>query len=135
MKYLITIFLISICVTSFGQGKRLTDKQINESGAQKLLFLDDINKVKGLATKDIQDNIALLLLQSGDAPIVYLNDRSFEEKYNITYFESGCIGPTAKFAVEYNKYIFEYLDSKFGKGWRREIRKDVIGLKEFRQSQ
>ncbi len=134
MKNLIILFFISLCLDSYGQAKKLTDDQLNFSGANKLLLLDNINKVKAIATNDIKRDIPFLLLQSGEAPIGYPADSLFQSKYNINYFEFGCIGPTIGYAAEYNKYSFEYLDAKFGKKWRREIRKDVIGLKQYRKS-
>ena len=82
------------------------------------------------ALKDIQANKPTILLHSGDAPIVYTTDKNFERKYNVIFYDFGCVAADSQECIiAYNRAIFEYLDSTFGKKWRKEIRKDAIGLK------
>jgi hypothetical protein len=82
------------------------------------------------ASKDIQANKPSVLLQGGIAPIVYTTDKVFERKYNVVFYDFGCVAADSQECLlAYNKTIFEYLDRTFGKKWRKEIRKDAIGLK------
>ncbi len=134
MKYLIGAALIFFSLITFSQGRKLTDEQLNSSGAKKLMFVRNIQEVDALAKKDIYNNMILLLLQSGEAPVTYTTDDLFEEKFQAKYLESGCIGPTLRFAKEYNLLIFKYLSHKYGKKWMKDIRKDVPGLKEFKRN-
>ena len=53
----------------------------------------------------------------------------FEKKYGVKYEIYGCIAPDQDDCmISYNKVVFAYLDGKFGKAWRKEIRKDVVGF-------
>lgn len=70
-----------------------------------------------------------LLLSSGISPIVYSTDLRFENDFKIKYLESGCTGPKEEFAIEYNNTIFNYLTDKHGTKWKKDVRKDVSGLK------
>jgi hypothetical protein len=82
------------------------------------------------ALNDIKKGKANLLVQGGIAPIIYTTDKDFKAKYKIGYNVFGCIAPDMEEClIIYNQTIVEYLDQTFGKKWRRDIRKDVIGLK------
>ena len=130
MKTSILIFGLTInSLLTFGQSRHLTDEQINKSGAIQLVFADNLEQAANLADQDIAKGTPFLLLQSGISPVVYTTDKNFEDKYKVFYYESGCTGPTEKFAVEYNKTILKHLTDKYGKKWRKEIRKDVIGFR------
>src|SRR5688572_1195864 len=86
------------------------------------------NKEKAL--KDIESNKPTLILQGGIAPIVYSSDKNFENKYKVLFNDFGCVaGDRQECLIAYNRTIFEYLDKTYGKKWRKEIRKDVIGLR------
>lgn len=47
----------------------------------------------------------------------------------MTFISQGCVRFPEENETEYNFEIFKYLDEKYGTGWRKEIRADVIGLK------
>lgn len=82
------------------------------------------------ALRDIRKGRAALLVQGGFAPVFYASDQDFSEKYKIGYDVFGCVAPADEECLKlYNRAIFEYLDRSFGKAWRRDVRKDVIGLK------
>ena len=82
------------------------------------------------ALKDIQSKKPMILLQGGIAPVVYNTDNIFESKYQISFNDFGCVaGDRQECLIAYNKTIFDYLDKTYGKKWRREIRKDAIGLR------
>ena len=82
------------------------------------------------ALKDIQSKRPMVLLQSGIAPGVYSSDNKFEIKYQISFREFGCVvADRQECLIAYNRTIFDYLDKTYGKKWRREIRRDAIGLR------
>ncbi|MEI6823748.1 MAG: hypothetical protein WCL51_17595 [Bacteroidota bacterium] len=86
---------------------------------------------KEIAAIDIKIGKPKLLLAGGITPIIYNNQHKFEKKYHVKYYDYGdLINVPFESMEEYNNKIFEYLDSKYGKKWRLEIRKDVIGLKK-----
>jgi hypothetical protein len=82
------------------------------------------------ALNDIKQGKANLLVQGGFAPVIYTTDKDFKAKYKIGYDVFGCIAPDMdECLIIYNQTIAEYLDQGFGKKWRKDMRKDVIGLK------
>ncbi len=81
------------------------------------------------AQKDIKTGKPMLLLSGGIAPVATPNEDHFEKKYTVKYHDFGDIPQKVKCSIAYNKVVFEFLDKKFGKSWRRDARADVIGLK------
>jgi len=85
-----------------------------------------LNREKAL--KDIKNGEINILESSGIAPVIYKSDSKFAEKYNVKFIEYGCEPIATESLYEYNRTVFEYLDKKYGKKWRKEIRKNIIGL-------
>jgi hypothetical protein len=84
---------------------------------------------KQQAISDIKKGKANLIVIGGIAPIIYSTDKKFRRKYKVGYNIFGCIAPDMHDClVMYNRTIFEYLDKKYGKKWRKDVRKDVAGL-------
>ena len=92
-------------------------------------FLFDCEVNKNKAIYDIRYDKPKLFISGGIAPVVYSGQEKFEEKHGITYHDYGCISPEYNCMLEYNQTIFEYLDQAYGKSWRKEVRKDVVGMK------
>ncbi|TGE18919.1 FEKKY domain-containing protein [Hymenobacter elongatus] len=128
---LIGLFIIQTLFV-FGQAKVLTDDDYNKSGAIKLTFVTTKTEAIELAKNDIEKGTPFILLQSGIAPVVYATDSIFESKFKVYYYEQGCVGPNNELMKEYNYVIFNYLSETYGKKWRREIRKDAIGLRQWK---
>jgi hypothetical protein len=87
-----------------------------------------INREKAL--EDIKNGKINILISSGIAPVIYKSDEKFSKKYNVNFSEYGCEAIADESLYEYNRTVFEYLDKKYGKKWRRKIRKDITGLKK-----
>jgi hypothetical protein len=103
----------------------IVDKPIT---SLKLLAISECGVNQDIAQRDISNQKQRLLLAGGIAPVMYIHQDRFEKKYNVLYDDFGCLAPNHDCIVKYNKVIFKYLDSKYGKKWRKEVRKDVIGL-------
>jgi hypothetical protein len=143
MKY-ITILIIGLFAFSsyaqtnedtitFGRIGELTIAQIDNSGASKLMFISDNIKARELARVDIQNGMAFLLLAGGIAPTIIDTDPEFERKYKVYFYEFGCTGPDYELIIAYNQVVFEYLNKQYGKKWQKEVRNDVVGLKDWRK--
>jgi hypothetical protein len=91
-----------------------------------LISSDNINRKKAL--EDIANGNLKIFISSGIAPIVYKRDKKFQKRYNVEFIEFGCQGIAQECLYEYNRTIFEYLDTKYGTSWREKIRKDIVGL-------
>ncbi len=56
-------------------------------------------------------------------------DILFQQKYKVDFYSQGCVRYGLDDDEEgYNSVILDYLDSKYGKDWRYEIRNGAIGF-------
>ncbi len=82
------------------------------------------------ALKDIKANHLKLFLQSGDPPIAYTTDRKFSKKFKVEFYDFADLSVyPCDCIAEYNRAIFEFLDSKYGNKWRSNFRPGVLGYK------
>lgn len=138
LKFTLIFFCISLAIIGQDIHNQL-DSVILLSGAEsrtKMNFLseDACEKAGELAKEDIKNKKINLFLVGGIAPVVYTTDKEFEEKYKIVYVDYGCISPKLNCLINYNETVFNYLNQEYGKKWRKEIRKDVIGLKNWKRN-
>jgi hypothetical protein len=83
------------------------------------------------ALDDIAEKKPTILLQGGIVSVIKITDKDFEKKYKIPFRDLGCVIPDKiECLIAYNRTIFEYMDKTNGKEWRKEIRKDAIGLND-----
>lgn len=118
---------------AFGQNRKLTDEEINNSGPTKMTFIEKCDEVEKLFKADLKKGAIFLLLQGGIAPIVITTDIAFENKYQTYYYDFGCNGPNLDCLKKYNELAFTHLTELYGNKWKKEVRRDVIGLKKWKQ--
>ncbi|MFF5380428.1 hypothetical protein [Pedobacter suwonensis] len=80
------------------------------------------------ANADIKKGKPKFLIQGGIASIRIKGQELFEQKYGVVYQDLGCVGPSAIRIEDYNKVVASFMDKKYGKAWRKEVRKDVKGI-------
>ncbi|OYU97385.1 MAG: hypothetical protein CFE21_03585 [Bacteroidetes bacterium B1(2017)] len=80
------------------------------------------------ARKEIASGHAKLYLTADKSVLKQAGDDDFQTKYSIGYINLGSQCSSIKQATEYNKVVFRHLDKEYGKEWRKEARKDVLGL-------
>jgi hypothetical protein len=118
-------------------GVKLTFAQnANSSSSRPIgywVILDSINDCSTIAVQDIQERKAKLYIVGGVAPMIYDDQAQFEERFGIKYFDTGCDATFEECMAQYNLTIFAELDRKFGKSWRKEVRKDVLGFKKWKK--
>ena len=116
------LFFILISSFSFAQKRdSLNAKQVD---ADTLIYIGGFTKEK--AKTDIEKGLIQLFLQGGIISASTKDgDQAFCEKYNLVFKSRTCVDHP----LNYNLEMFNYLDEKYGIGWRKEIRQDVIGLK------
>lgn len=131
-RLLIGLFFIQTLFI-FGQSRILTSDDYNKSGAIKLTFVTTTTEAIESAKYDIEKGTSFIFLKSGIAPVVYPTDSVFENKFKVYYYEQGCVGPDNELMEEYNYVIFNFLADRYGKKWEREIRKDAIGLRQWKR--
>ena len=125
MKSELKILLVSLLFLS------LTSHAQTQTEDDRCDHLDS-NLSYQTALKDIASNKMKIFGQGGIDPVAYSKvDSIFEVKYKITYILFGCESPyKAAEMREYNEEIGKYLDKLNGKGWRKELHPDVLGLTE-----
>ncbi|GAB2551699.1 FEKKY domain-containing protein [Spirosoma aerophilum] len=81
------------------------------------------------AERDIADGKPKLLLQGGIVSVIRAGDAAIEKQFSIAYADFGCVRPAEDRCLRaYSEVVFAYLDKKYGKAWRTQVRKDVLFL-------
>jgi len=94
-----------------------------------ILATTDCEVNRAVAERDIRmRNIRLLLTTGFIPPAETPIDSNFEKRYKVEYYDYGYLSPAVECVIQYNRRIFEYLDSQYGREWRSQVRKDVRGL-------
>jgi hypothetical protein len=116
----------SITLTTHRASDTLLVNQLNLNNRVVRLFYN-----KSTALADIKAETIFLLLPGGLVGTkINATDTLFENKYKLKYISRGCIRFSSDNEREYNTTIFNYLDKKYGRTWRKEVRPDIIGLKQ-----
>lgn len=117
--------------SSFAVSSKLMNVSIALIPERNSDFIVDFNTYnRKRAVNDIEKkNIEILLPGGIVSSAIFPNDSNFEKKYNVKFASQGCTRNPGDNESEYNQEIFKFLDQKFGKEWRDEIRQDAIGLK------
>ncbi|WP_198989007.1 hypothetical protein [Hymenobacter sp. BT559] len=136
----IAAFPLLLSLSAFGQGNAsLTDVQPAQTGPAQMFFASMVagcGVADSLAKLDIKKQMPFLLLKGGIASVVHVpTDSLAEQKFQFHYYDFGCSGPDEACVLGYNQRIFEYLTSKYGKRWLKAVRRDVVGLKEWKRTQ
>ena len=84
-------------------------------------------------------------LRTTETPIIYVlggmasgitkEDVKFSEKYNIQYYNFGCLAPTNMEKYEkLNILVFEQLNKEFGINWQKEIKLGTMGFEKWKKT-
>ena len=76
------------------------------------------------------DSLKFLMIFNVFSKPLSNSDHRFEKQYNLEYYgyDDGCTGNVQECIDTYNYEVAKYLDSKFGKGWRKKVNKFVSGI-------
>lgn len=86
------------------------------------------NGSKEKAVLDIRKGKINFLVQGGIVSRYVKGQELFERKYQLKYLDFGCVIPKDLCLDVYNAEIAKYLDKKYGSSWRKEVRKDIMGI-------
>ena len=84
------------------------------------------------ARNHIDSNTIYLLFDDNCAGLINFEntqDSAFQKKYHVCFCLAPSFGNQENDFNAYNTTIFAYLDKKYRKKWRNEIRRGAIGLK------
>ena len=112
-------------VSAFGYGKQFFE--LKPKTEIEILTLEaECEYSREKAEQDWRNGTAKLLLVGSIAPIANMpSDEKFEMDFGIQYFDFGCSPPIEECLKSYNERIFELMDLKYGKKWRKKVRTDV----------
>lgn len=94
-----------------------------------IIFVSKCEIDAEIANLDLMNKTPRLLIFGGIAPTEVYGQEKFEKKFGVEYYSYGCIAPAYECVLEYNQVIFDFLTNKYGKKWKRGVRKDVVGIK------
>lgn len=137
MKSIVGFCLFLLPVVGFCQSPQRLNSVVYPGGGSLALIdvssKDDGAEAARLADHDIAAGYLFLILKSGISPVVYSGDSAFCKKFGVVYWEEGCTGPKYTCMEAYNKQVFEHLTALHQKTWRRTVRPDVVGYKQWRK--
>ena len=81
-----------------------------------------------LANTDLKNGTIKFLIRGGIVSTYVKGQEAFEKKYGIAYSGFGCVMPVNISINDYNKVVASFMDRKYGKDWRNEVRKDIQGI-------
>lgn len=89
-----------------------------------------LQQTKPNFAKDSINNTLHIFSMSGPDPVAFSKkDSLFEKKYCVKYVLFGCESDyDFEDMYEYNIKVERYLDRRFGKKWRLELRDDAVGI-------
>ncbi|RWX02531.1 FEKKY domain-containing protein [Flavobacterium cerinum] len=107
------LFVLVLSISSYAQEKNITPQ----------------NKLQA----DIKNGTVTLYVLSGIVSSATPADKGFLEKYNVKYHDFGCVIPeNIDYYREYNLLVLQYLKKKFGTKWEKDVRKNILGSKEWK---
>ncbi|MGV3612172.1 MAG: hypothetical protein ACO1N0_14530 [Fluviicola sp.] len=83
------------------------------------------------ARKDLKNGKPVILFHGGFGGMPDFSseqDKAFQRKYGVEFFSQGCMRMPDDDEEGYNQVIFDYLDKKYGVGWKYDLRYDAIGF-------
>lgn len=106
------------------------DTTIFRKPGERLLLYSAKYYDPALAHYDLQHATVLLFCGVAIAPMAPLkSDKEFESKYQVHYYIVGDFLPSSVAQMtSYNLVVADYLDRRYGKKWRAELRSDVLGI-------
>ncbi len=134
---LILIIFLGFQIVSYCQEEvqitTLSDSEINNSYASKLIYLENNDEAEEYAAKDIENKTPFLLINGGVAPSFSISQIDFEKTYKVYYYRFGCSFPDSEIARTYNYFILDYINDKYGEDCIKSISNDVFNLKEWKK--
>lgn len=139
-KYaLIAIFILASTVVNARQSGVSTSPRQSETDSiiaavEKHFGWNDEAYSADIARDKIEKGDACLLLQGSIAPVVYIGQDKFKKKYGVDYYDFGCMAYCSEYQMKvYNIAIMDWLYSRYGDKWLKDIREDVPGLNEWQK--
>ncbi|MCB0637224.1 MAG: hypothetical protein KDC54_11430 [Lewinella sp.] len=130
---LVSYFLLIISF-ALAQAPAMEKDTSTAPAVNQLVFTTTPDEARSLARIDLTNGEPYLILPGSLAPVVYASEPRFEEAYQVRYYYRGCTGAEYTLVAAYNEVVLDHLQQYFSRRWRRLIRRDVIGFRDWRRS-
>jgi hypothetical protein len=80
--------------------------------------------------KNAKNNVFFIYVSELNSYNFNIKDLEFQQKYNLKYLLVGSF--KIDYLTKHNKLTFKHLKKKYKKTWMTEIRKDAVGLENFK---
>lgn len=122
MNYKILAVLLFFCIQTQAQEKQ------SSATTTKI-------KVKGQETKiEVNSKTQTIYIIGGIASTITKEDLDFAKKYNIQYYDFGCLPPVNFQEYEAkNTIVFEILNKEYGIQWQKEMKSSAMGFDKWRK--
>ena len=114
--------------------KVLKDKKSTDKYGEKGKFGTIEIYSSKYVSENLNQNQKIIYVLGGIASIYTKEDIEFEKKYNVKYYDFGCIAPTnfEEYEAKNNK-VFDWLSREFGDNWQKEIKVSSMGFSEWKK--
>jgi hypothetical protein len=117
--------------SEYGKIDTLIKVDINHYSEIKISLILQCEVNEETAIQDIKNGKPKLLIYEGQVRFENSNQHLYEKKFGVEYyFLKKYNAPPKECVSEYNQVIFKHLSTKFGNEWKKEIRKDVVGIEK-----
>ena len=120
MNYKILTILFFFCLQIQAQEKE------SSATTTKIKEKDQETKI------EVNSNTQTIYIIGGIASTITKEDLDFAKKYNIQYYDFGCLAPVNFKEYEAkNAIVFEILNKEYGKQWQKEIKSSAMGFDKW----
>lgn len=109
------------------------EKWIDRKLPKHIAITGDCSFYREKIIQNRENDKLILFISGGIAPVANTkSDNRFERKYKVKYVDFGCEAFNYECIQRYNIITFKVLDNKRRGKWRKNVRKDVIGIEAYR---
>ncbi|OYQ38129.1 hypothetical protein CHU92_06590 [Flavobacterium cyanobacteriorum] len=84
---------------------------------------------------DSKKNVVTIYTLGGLKPSNHDVDQTFQKKFNVNYYDFGCLAPgNLDYYEKYNVLVFNYLKEKWNNEWEKDIKDNAIGFYNWKKT-
>ena len=81
---------------------------------------------------EVNQDTKTIYVLAGIASVITKEDLAFAKKYNLKFYDFGCLAPVNfEFYEAKNNLVFEFLNENYGEIWQKDIKPNVMGFEKW----